>query len=328
MTTPSSAAGPAGGPVIVNQIGPEVTACLRDHPANFTVIERLDRSVAPWEGLPEETEILLTGPSAGWRKAPAEAQPLPKGLRWVQSLSTGIEAYPRWIFEGRSFTCGRGVAASAIAEYVLTAILDHAKGFSALKVHDEAGWKAKHDLDGLVGKTLGVLGYGAIGQAIARRAHGFEMEVLACRRGAWDDSDPYARPAATPEALFAASDYLAIAMPLTPATRHMVDAALLAQAKPGLVLINIARGEIVDQDALVEAIGKGGLGGAILDVTTPEPLPDGHPLYALPTVVITPHISWKSPAFMAGFLRDLTANLDAHLAGEPLMNQVDLTRGY
>lgn len=94
------------------------------------------------------------------------------------------------------------------------------------------------------------------------------------------------------------------------------------------MLINIARGEIVDQDALVEAIGKGGLGGAILDVTTPEPLPDGHPLYALPTVVITPHISWKSPAFMAGFLHDLTANLDAHLAGEPLMNQVDLTRGY
>ncbi|GHG90336.1 NAD(P)-dependent oxidoreductase [Pseudodonghicola xiamenensis] len=328
MTTPSSAAATAGGPVIVNQIGPEVGACLRDHPAGFTVIDRLDRDVAPWEGLPDETEILLTGPSAGWRKAPTEAQPLPKRLRWVQSLSTGIEAYPRWVFEGRRFTCGRGVAASAIAEYVLTAMLDHAKGFSDLKVHDQAGWKVKYDLDGLAGKTLGILGYGAIGRAIARRAHGFEMEVLACRRGAWDDSDPYARPAAAPETLFAASDYLAIAMPLTDATRHLVDAALLAQAQPGLVLINIARGEIVDQAALVAAIDKGKLGGAVLDVTTPEPLPDGDPLYSLPNVVITPHISWKTPAFMAGFLRDMTANLDAYLAGQPLTNEVDLTRGY
>ncbi|MDK3018914.1 NAD(P)-dependent oxidoreductase [Pseudodonghicola flavimaris] len=327
MTSSSSPRSATGRPVVVNQVDAEVGASLRAHPAEPVVIDLYDAETPPWE-LPEETEVLVTRPSIGWRKAPQEAAALPAGLRWVQTLSAGVEIYPRWLMDGRAFTCGRGVAAGAIAEYVMAALLDHAKGFRDLVVRDEASWKTRPEIGSLSGKTLGLLGYGAINQAIARRAQGFEMTVLASRRGAWDASDTLAAPAASPEALFAASDYLVVGMPLTDATRHMVNAALLAAAKPGLVLINVARGEIVDQEALCAALEAGQLGRAVLDVTTPEPLPDGHPLYAQAGVTITPHISWVSPDFMAGFLQDLGSNLSAYMAGAPLMNLVDTDRGY
>ncbi|MGR3376724.1 NAD(P)-dependent oxidoreductase [Salipiger abyssi] len=312
------------GPVIVNHLSAEVGEALSQHPSGPTVIAR-PGAERPWE-IPQEAEILLTGAFEAWKQAPDIGPDLPN-LRWVQTFSAGVEGYPDWLKQGRLVSCGRGLTSGAIAEYVMAAMLRVEKPLDTRRVRCRDDWRDV-PLGGLDGKRLGLLGYGSIGQAIARRAAAFGMEVLALRRGGWDESEPHARPAASAGALIGAVDYLVVATPLTPQTEGMVNAALLSQARPGLHLINISRGRIVDQEALLAALDAGTLSGATLDVTTPEPLPDGHPLLARDDVLITPHISYTGGAARARFIEKLLANLDAYLAGTPLRDVVEPGRGY
>jgi phosphoglycerate dehydrogenase-like enzyme len=183
----------------------------------------------------------------------------------------------------------------------------------------------------LAGRTLGIVGYGRIGQAVARRALAFDMEVRAIRR---DASRPDPNGLAYlhgPEALddvLGRADFLALTLTLTPATRGLIDARALARMKPGAVLINVARAEVVDEDALYEALHRGALAGAALDVwyrypRGPEPTPPGHrPFHTLPNVLMTPHVSGWTQGMMDSRAAVIAENIHRVARGEAPVNLV------
>ncbi|MEA2360073.1 MAG: glyoxylate reductase [Solirubrobacteraceae bacterium] len=165
------------------------------------------------------------------------------------------------------------------------------------------------------GATLAVVGAGRIGRAVARRATGFDMEVLTLRRG--DDL----------HAALERADFVSLHVPLTPETRHLIDAQALARMKPTAILVNTARGAIVDQDALAAALHEGRLGGAALDVTDPEPLPADHPLLRAPNLLVTPHIGSATETARAAMADRAVDNLLAALAGRPMPYPADVDAG-
>jgi phosphoglycerate dehydrogenase-like enzyme len=309
-------------PVILNQLGPELGKALEEHPSSPVVIQD-SVPAEPWK-IAAEADILVTGGFAGWKQAPRDWV-FPERLKWVQSQTTGIEIYPPTLLQDRVMTCGRGLNALPIAEFVFAAILRAEKRLEETRARGEADWR-RHDIGRLHGRTLGLIGYGSLGQAIARRALAFDMTVMVNRRTAWEGERDIA--AAKIHEIFATADHLVIAAPLTAETEGMIDAELLGAAKPGLHLINISRGGLIDQEALVAALSAGDIGSATLDVTTPEPLPDGHPLYTLPNVFISPHISWAGGDQDQAFRLRLMKNLDAYLRGEELEALVDPVSGY
>ena len=313
-------------PLIVNQIGPEVTAALSAHPARPLVREVApDRE--PW--LVSDADVLITGPHPAWLDAPdAGPSGWPGRLRWVQTASAGIDWMPRWMLDGPVVTCGRGHSAVPIAEYVLTAMLLHEKRLDAISIRSRDDW-TRHALGTLDGRTLGLAGYGAIGRAVAVRARAFGMQVAAWRRSAWaEDEAPGVSRVGSLAELASISDHLVLALPLTGATRHCVDHAVFEAARPGLHLVNIARGGLLDQAALLTALDKGRLGFATLDVTDPEPLPDGHPIYVHPRIRLTPHVSWSGHGTRTRLTEQILGNLTAYARGETLRDVVDPARGY
>jgi len=154
------------------------------------------------------------------------------------------------------------------------------------------------------------------------------MSVIAFRRSSWTSETDGVEAVSGIGELMERSDHLVLAMPATPLTKNMVGTDALARAKPGLHLINIARGALIDQEALLAALDEGRLGAATLDVTTPEPLPAGHRLYSHPKVRLTPHVAWEGSGNAARFNRIVMRNLDAYVAGQPLENLVDQKQGY
>ncbi len=174
------------------------------------------------------------------------------------------------------------------------------------------------------GATLGIVGLGEIGEAVARRATGFKMRVLyhsRTRKPALE-ADLGLRYCPLPD-LLAESDFVSLHTPLTPETRHLLGPAQFAAMKPTAILVNTARGGVVDQDALVDALRSGAIAGAALDVTTPEPLPLDHPLFSFPNVIITPHIASASLATRSRMAEMAAANIIAVLRGEPPLNPVN-----
>lgn len=314
-------------PIILNQLGPAVGERIAAHPSRPTVLEHR-AGHAPWN-LPSGVEVLLTRPLIGWEEAPASPPPgWGSGLRWIQSASTGMDFYPPWLLAGAPVvTCARGVSATAIADYVMTAILTVEKRWDAIRLDGPESWR-RETLGSLSGKRLGLAGFGAIGRAVTGRALAFGMSVGAVRRSGWAEPEPGVEPFGRLEELAAVSDHLVLALPLTAATRGLVSADLLAQAKPGLHLVNVARGALVDQDALLAAIDSGRIARATLDVTDPEPLPAGHPFYSHPAIRLTPHVSWSAPDFDRRLADRILANLDAYARGEPLRDVVDAGTGY
>jgi phosphoglycerate dehydrogenase-like enzyme len=244
--------------------------------------------------LPADIDLLLARPFVGWGNAPA-AKPAtwPGALKWILVSSTGVDFFPPWLLDGPPVACGRGVNAEPIAEYVIGAILRHAKRYEAIQMRGPSDFK-RIELDGLSGKVLGLAGFGALGQAIVPPARAFGMRILAFKRTPWAEVPQGVEPVADIETLAEQSDHLVLALPATPETRHIVDASVLARAKPGQHLVNVARGALVDQDALMAALDAGQLAFATLDVTDPEPLAADHPLYRHPKILVTPHVSWLS----------------------------------
>jgi phosphoglycerate dehydrogenase-like enzyme len=314
------------GMLVLNQLGPDIGAALARHATRPRVFDA-PANVPPWDV--GDADILLTGPQPHWRDAPCQKpQGWPGKLRWVQVASAGVDWFPPWLFEGPMVTCGRGHAAAPIAEYVLGSILLYEKRLDRVRVQASVDW-VRHELGTLEGRTLGLAGYGAIGQAIAQRAVAFGMRIVALRAGAWAEGEaPGVGRARDLTELFSQSDHLVLALPLTPATRRCVNAEILAQAKPGLHLINIARGGLLDQEALIAALDTRKIAFATLDVTEPEPLPPDHALYLHPRVRLTPHISWSGNAIRARLTDQIVANLSAFAEGSKLIGVVDPSRGY
>lgn len=255
-------------------------------------------------------------------------------LRWIHSLSAGIErvAIPAVAERGLLVTNGRGVFSRPIAEYVVMMLLAIARRLpQLLELQRERTWQPLGGRE-LSELTLGIVGYGSIGSEVARLLDPFGMRILATRRhperGAGELHNVELIAPQRLGELLAASDVVLVALPLTAATTGVIGANELQQMRPTAWLMNVARGQLIDEEALRRALREGRLGGAVLDVFVEEPLPPDSPLYGTPNVVITPHTSWASDLVAQRTMDLFTTNLRRFLAGEELLNLVDLAAGY
>lgn len=321
-------------PVLLNQLADRLGPGLDRFRDRVSIVAGTRDTAVPWEI--GDAEILFTGPSPAWSRAPQETpESWGSGPRWVQIASAGVDHFPQWLLRDRLVTCGRGDAAVPIAEYVLTALLLHEKRLDTPHPSGPASWmetalRLRDDpaQGTLEGRTLGLFGFGNIGRAIAERAIAFGMRVLALRRGAWSDTVSGVQPAHSLTQLAAEADHLVLAAPLTPDTRGIIDASILSSAKSGQHLVNVARGALIDQNALLRALDAGRPAFATLDVTEPEPLPEGHPFYTHPRLRLTPHICWSGPFVREQFATRALENLERYLDGRPLRDVVDPVSGY
>ena len=269
-------------------------------------------------------EVLLTLPWAG----PNLAHVLTRGVRWIHALGTGVDGFPFHLLTDQILTCSRGASAIPIAEWVLAAMLAFEKRLPESWIHAVPTQWSRATLGGLHGKTLGLVGLGGIGSAVAARALPFGMRVLACRRTAAPASVAGVELVGSITELVAVADHVVIAAPATAATRHLFDRRVFAALKPGAHLINVSRGALVDQDALRAALDDGRLAMASLDAVEPEPLPQGHWMYEHARVRLSPHISWSMPGAADLLIDCFIDNLRRYRAGEPLTGVVDRTQGY
>jgi phosphoglycerate dehydrogenase-like enzyme len=283
--------------------------------------------VIPMEGaLPAEVrgDVLLTHAKG----SPNLASVVARGVRWVHAYGTGVNEFPFEALGGVPLTCSRGSSAIPIAEWVLAMMLAAEKKLPETWIHQPPAHWSIGSLGGLHGRTLGLIGIGGIGQAVATRALAFGMRVRALRRS--DAPTPVAgvEIARNLGALLGDADHLVLAAAATRATAQLLDDAAFAQLKPGAHLVNVARGALVDHDALRRALDDGRVGLASLDCVDPEPLPAGHWLYEHPQVRLSPHTSWSMPGAFDLLIEPFVENLRRDLAGEALAHRVDLELGY
>jgi phosphoglycerate dehydrogenase-like enzyme len=306
---------------------------------NALAVPMLAPRLPEWVDLrpfPTTAALMDLAPEAeiGWfdlRNIPAMAEAIGKAtrLRWLNSIYAGVDAFPLDLLAARGVTLtnGTGINAVTIAEYVVMGMLTMAKGYREV-VHAQMREEWLTDSPGkreLCGSRALILGAGEIGGRVARMLAGFDVDVTMVRRSP-------APGCIGPDAWRARLgdfDWVIIAVPATPETQGLVGAAELAAMAPHAMLVNVARGSVIDQDALIVALNAGRLGGAFLDVCTPEPLPAGHPLWQVPGAHVTMHLSGHAQDKM--FVRAVDrfiANLDRWHRGEPVMPAVDLARGY
>ncbi len=276
-----------------------------------------------------EADILF-----GHNTVAAEFLEAAPNLKWFQVINAGVErlAAEGMLNRGFAVTNASGLAAIPIAEYVMCMMLMLTKDIhKSVRAQTRRAWDWGFTGD-LTGQTLGIVGMGAIGRETARLATAFRMRVLATRRtveaATRDDYCDEVLPYSQLDRLLAESDFLVLCVPLTPETQHMIGAAELAKMKPTSAIINIARGSVIDQDALTRALKDGTIGAAALDVTDPEPLPAESELWSLENVIITPHISGAVKGYGHRAAEIFVANLERWVRGEPLQQLVSAERGY
>jgi phosphoglycerate dehydrogenase-like enzyme len=339
--------GPGGAPAAI-ALTPILSARYRTRD-----LERI-RAAAPGarivtlsvEGLSDDpvddVEVLLHG----WLSAEAFDRLLARApqLAWVHSASAGVERAltPTSRSRGVVITNARGVFSRPIAEYVMMMILAVSRKLPGLlELQRERTWQPLEGTE-LRDVTVGIVGLGSIGRAVGALATAFGCRVVATRRspeegrGRRDDEELSFGEAMlervggpdTLPALLAESDFVVLAAPLTPETENMISADTLDAMKPGAWLINVARGRLVDERALLRALRDGRIGGAVLDTFRDEPLQPGSPFYDLPNIIVTPHTSWSSARVLDRSVELFCDNLRRFARGEPLLNVVDPTRGY
>jgi phosphoglycerate dehydrogenase-like enzyme len=270
-------------------------------------------------------DVLLTYP---W-SCPNLRALLARGVRWVHAIGTGIDRFPLAELTYQHFTCSRGGSGVPIAEWALAVMLAFEKRLPEAWINapPAGGWN-RGERGTLYGKSLGLFGFGAIGTAVAQRALPFGMRVRACRRTATPADVAGVELVAGLSELVAESDHVVIAAPATPATRQVFNRSVFAAMRPGAHLVNVARGALVDQDALREALDDGRVATASLDAVDPEPLPPGHWMYTHPRVRLSPHVSWQMPGAIEVLIDPFIDNLRRYAAGEPLTGVVDREAGY
>jgi phosphoglycerate dehydrogenase-like enzyme len=347
--TAGPGSGPGGAPTAI-ALSPILSARYRAQD-----LERI-RAAAPGarivtlsrEGLTDEAvedvEVLLRG----WLSSDAFDRLLARAprLTWVHSASAGVERAltPAARSRGLVITNARGVFSRPIAEYVLMMILAVSRRLPGLlELQRERTWQPLEGVE-LRDVTVGIVGLGSIGRAVGALATAFGCRVVAVRRRADEGSRPSATddesrsfgevmldrvggPELLPE-LLGESDFVVLAAPLTPETQNMIDADALAAMKPSAWLVNIARGALVDDRALLNALRDGQIGGAVLDTFRDEPLPPTSPFYDLANVIVTPHTSWSSGRVLDRSVELFCENLRRYASGEPLLNVVDPSAGY
>jgi phosphoglycerate dehydrogenase-like enzyme len=313
--------GPAAGSIVVHArpYGEALAGGLRSAlPAQETVVV--------CEGanhVPRDAEVLVTllGDPGAIREL------LVPSIAWTHVLGAGVDGFPFDALGDRPLTCSRGAAAVAIAEWVMAVMLAQEKSLPESWIDAPAPWNSA-SLGTLAGRKVGLVGIGAIGTEIARRALAFDARVVAFRRTPAPTGLAGVEVAADLSNLLAQADHLVLAAPATEETHHLMDAAAFGSLKPGAHLINVARGSLVDQEALRDALDDGRVGRASLDTVEPEPLPAGHWLYTHPSVRLSPHISWSAPGTMARTVSLFAENLARFRSGSDLDGLVDPVAGY
>lgn len=255
------------------------------------------------------------------------------GVGWVHSRSAGLDTvlFPELIASPVPLTNGSGVFSQSLGEFALAMVLYFAKDFPRMLRNQAAHRWQQFDVDEIAGQTAGIVGYGDIGRAVARRLHAMGMRVLALKRHAPAGGDPLVEQFFNPNELhdlLGRSDYVIVSAPLTPETRHMVSDAAFAAMKPGAVVINVGRGPVIDQQALIAALNQKKIRGAGLDVFEHEPLPPDDPLWSVENVFISPHTADHTRDWLDQAMRFFLRQYDHFRSGEPLENIVDKQLGY
>jgi len=311
---------------VLSQLNETFNASLAHHAADVDIV-----TVPPGPPitLPRAAEVFIAAPfrRASGALPPTAPSGWPYDLRWVQLVSVGIDFYPEWLFSGPVVTSAKGSSAVALAEFALASILGAAKRFPDIWIDRAERWEATQ-LSLISGTTLGLVGFGAIGEALAPRAQALGLDVLAVRRSDAPIGTPGVQRVSGLAELFERSDHVVLAAPATADTFQVINRAVLARAKPGLHLINVARGALIDDEALLEALDDGRVSLASLDVTHPEPLPPGHRFYSHPRVRLSPHTSVHTPDTRNNLAARFAENLNRFRQGEPLADVIDLARGY
>ncbi len=348
-TTPGPGSGPGGVPVAI-ALTPILAARYRSRDLEAV------RAAAPgarlvtvgFDGHPDgpldDVEVMLRGrlPAETFDRILARAP----NLRWVHSATAGVERVltPSSRARGLVITNARGVFSRPVAEYVMMMILAVTRRLpQLLELQAERTWQPLEARE-LRDVTVGIVGLGSIGRAVGALATAFGCRVIATRRrpeagsaaAPGDGDEPYlgslmldrVLPPERLHELLAESDFVVLATPLTHDTHDLISDEAIAALKPGAWVINVARGELVDERALARALRDGRLGGAVLDTFREEPLSPMSPLYDLPNLILTPHTSWSSARVVDRSVELFCTNLRRFADGQPLVNVVDPNAGY
>jgi phosphoglycerate dehydrogenase-like enzyme len=320
MTTPA-----LSGPIVLAHAAYRLGDAYRAKGVSQPVVEV--RSLEALEAAIPEAEVLVV--SGLWRHGLLERAPR---LRFIQSVSAGTDQFSKEALRERGIrlASAQGGNERAVAEHALALMLGLTRHMpEALRNQAEARWRpmiadpALRERE-LGGQTLLVIGLGRIGTRIARLARAFDMRVIGLRRRPLEAGDPVEAifsPDRLHEAL-AQADVVALSCPLTPETEGLIDAAALAAMRPGALLINVARGRVVDQDALARALTEGRIAGAGLDCFHDEPLPPEAPFWRMPNVIVTPHSAGETSHYEGRVIDLLLENLGRLRRGEELVNPV------
>jgi phosphoglycerate dehydrogenase-like enzyme len=256
-------------------------------------------------------------------------------VQWVHTRSAGLDniLFPELIESAVPLTNGTGVFSPSLGEFALAGILYFAKDLRRMIRAQEAGVWEQFDITEIVGQTVGIVGYGDIGRAVASRVKAMGMRVIAVKRSGplLYNMDPLVERIYRSDQLdefLPQCDYVVVAAPLTPATKGMIGREAFAAMKPDAVVINVGRGPVIDEGAMVEALAGGRIKGAVLDVFEQEPLPAGHPLYSLKNVLLSPHCADHTPDWLERAMQFFVDQFGRFVRREPLMNVVDKRAGY
>jgi phosphoglycerate dehydrogenase-like enzyme len=255
-------------------------------------------------------------------------------LRWIHSRSAGLDGlmFPALVESPVPLTNGRGVFSQSLGEFIIGGVLFFAKDMARMRRSQKEGRWDQFDVQEISGQTLGIVGYGDIGRAIAKRASALEMKVLAMRRRPeLSDGDPYVSEMfgfGQKKELMERCDYVVSALPLTPETKDFLSTEDFAAMKKSAIFMNVGRGPVVDEPALIAALQSGQIRGAALDVFAVEPLPAGHPFYSMDNVLMSAHCADNTAEWLNDAMRFFYRNLDQFSRSEPLTNIVDKKAGY
>lgn len=302
------------------------------------------------EGLPESTHIVVGNQMEIFEKSLEKADVLLNcftplklfrelfircpNLKWVHSFSAGVEntLFPELIASPVPLTNARGVFSRSLAEFVITGALFFDKKIAEMRKQQAEGRWVNMDVDELHGKTMGIVSYGTIGHQCAKLAKAFGMRVVANRRRPeLSANDPLVDKMYGTDGLremIAESDFVVVTSPITPQTRGMVGPEEIAAMKSSAILINVGRGPVVVESALIDALKHHKIRGAALDVFDVEPLPKDHPFYSLDNVLLSPHSADHTPGWTDASIVFFVENFNRFAAGKPLENVVDKHEGY
>ena len=307
---------------------------------HLSMLDQIPADVDVFVGITEEE---LAGPIAeadavfnGMGKGDVLKKVLPhaKSVRWIHSMSAGVEhlMFPEIVESPVPLTNARGVFAESLGEFVIAGALYFAKDFPRMRRAQAARKWEIFDVEMLNRQSMAIVGYGEIGRAAARRAKALGMKVYATRRRPeLLKDDPIVDEGFSPDdrgAMIAKADYIVAAAAITPETRGLIGEKEFAAMKPTAVIMNVGRGPVIDEAAMIRALQDGRIKGAVLDVFDKEPLPDEHPFWRLDNVLVSPHTADHVEGWMEDAMRFFVENFGRFYRGEPLQNIVDKKAGY